>query len=163
MVVGVARGVHHVERLVADKDLIARIEFTVPTRVVGVGVQRRVEGVEDGIELGDVVAVLVGQHDRIEGVGSLGDGVDDAVPGARIDEDCPIALGQIGVAGEDIVLMCDICYVAICIHLMEEEARVNLVLTQNQKSEWKEYAENHSVVDSVSALMSVGQEIDSEN
>ena len=106
-----SRRVHHVESLVADEHLLAVVEVAGPTRVVGVGVQRCVEGVQHRIELGDVVAVLVGQHDGVETVGVLPDDVDDPVHRTRVDEHRSVALDEIRVAGERLRVRCHVGYV----------------------------------------------------
>jgi len=86
VVVGVARRVHHLEFLVADLDRIAVVDSLVPSRVVAVGVQVGVEGVEDRIEFRDVVTVLVGEDDLVDVVDVVLDGADDARIGAGVDQ-----------------------------------------------------------------------------
>jgi hypothetical protein len=100
VVVGVARGVDDLAVLVADGDGVPVVQSVGTTRVVAVGVQVGVERVEHGVEFADVVAVLVGEHDRVQIVGVLADHVDDAVHRPGVDEHVPLADREVRVAGE---------------------------------------------------------------
>ena len=91
----------HLEALVADDDVVAVGDGVGASRVVAVGVTVRiVERLADGVELGDVIAVLVREHDSVEMVGVLADDIDDAGHRPRVDEYRPVAHGEVRVAGE---------------------------------------------------------------
>ena len=104
----VSRRVDDLERLVAGVDAVAIVERVRPSGVLGERVAVGVEGVENGVELPDVIAVLVGEYDRVEGVGVSADRPDNAVHRAGVDEGRALPEHQVRVAGERLRLGSDV-------------------------------------------------------
>jgi len=83
--------------------------WVTPLRVAVEGHDIDVEGVEDGLEVGDVVVVGVGQDDDVEVVHVGFDCFDDVELVANVDERGPLASHEEDVAREDVTVQREVC------------------------------------------------------
>lgn len=118
----VPRRVHGLDRLVADRDVIPVGQRIGPERVLVEGVHGWIESLDDGFEFGDVIRVLVGEHDGVERRDPVADRVGDLWHRARVDQGRPIARNEMHVAGE---------YVRIRGHIMDLHTSVTGEGTKN--------------------------------